>query len=102
MQHFRDHDLLLLDLPVAERFHLGDQTGVLDHVCHQFCGVSPDGEELQEGVSYEVCEDIVGCDADAVAVALQRVSECDERLYIPATAHDLDDDVELDVARGCK
>ena len=48
----------------------------------------------------EVREVVMSSDTNAVAVSLQRVSQCDEWLHITTTANNLDDNVEPQITRG--
>jgi hypothetical protein len=95
VEHAGDHCTLVLDVAGAQALHARDQPRVLDHVGHEFGGVSADGVELEAGVAHEGCEGVVRCKADAVAVFLEAVAEGDEGLHIPTAADYLDDDVEL-------
>jgi hypothetical protein len=76
------HTPLAANVAPAQTLHGWDEARVLDHVRHQVFGIAADGVELETGAADKVGKVVVGCEADAVAVALEGGAQGDERLDI--------------------
>lgn len=65
-----------------------------DHISHEFCRITPNGEELEIGAGDKILKDIMRRKTNAVTVSLKLVPKRNERLHVATTADDLYDDVQ--------
>ena len=77
------------DCAVQQRVHLGDQLRVLHHKRHELGGIAADVEELQAMLPHKVAEHQMGRESHAMAVSLQRLADCNERLNVASGSDDV-------------
>lgn len=70
VKQFGNHGSFALDFSLPKTLHGRDETGVLDHIRHEFLGIASDGEKFKIGVSNKGVENIVSCETNAMSVFL--------------------------------
>lgn len=99
-QHLRHHCPLTLDLPVTQSLHLGDQTGIFHHICHQLGWVSSNRVELQARLGNKIFEYVMGGQTHAVAVQLKLIAQGNKWLHITSASDNLNNNIQMNVTNS--